>query len=76
VLAATVSKGDRRNMIVSSFESKPVSFPISVSGSASRLHTDTLTTTTAIEAGGSVAVHAHRARLTLAPNTVVAIQVG
>jgi hypothetical protein len=76
VLAATVSSGRRRNVIVSSFESKPVSYSIAVGGPASRLHTDTLTTATAIEAGGSIAVHAHRARLTLAPNTVVAIQVG
>jgi hypothetical protein len=75
VLGASVSSGRRRIVIVSSFESKPVSFRIPVSGSPSRLHTDTLTTTTAIEAAGSVAVHGHRAQLILAPNTVVAVQV-
>jgi hypothetical protein len=35
-----------------------------------------LTTTSALEAGASVAVRAHTARLTLAPNTVVAIKTG
>jgi hypothetical protein len=75
VIAATISKGVHTSMIVSSFEHKPVSFEIAVPGAANHLHTDTLTTTSALEAGASVAVRAHRARLTLKPNTVVAIQI-
>jgi hypothetical protein len=76
ILAATVSQGTHTSMIVSSFSPKPVSFAIDVAGAAGRLHTDTLTTASASETGGSVAVHAHRARLVLAPNTVVAIKTG
>lgn len=76
VLAASVSRGKHTSMIVSTFESKPISFAIAVPGAASRLRTDTLTTASAIDAGASVAVRAHRARLVLAPNTVVAIKIG
>jgi hypothetical protein len=75
MLAAMVSQGTHRSMIVSSFSPKPISFAIEVPGAAGRLHTDTLTTANAIETGGSVAVRAHRARLVLAPNAVVAIRV-
>jgi hypothetical protein len=73
ILAATVSRGTHTSMIVSSFSPKSISFPIDVPGASGRLRTDTLTTASAIETGGSVAVRAHRARLVLAPNTVVAI---
>jgi hypothetical protein len=76
ILAATVSQGRHTSMIVSSFSPKPISFAIDVQGAAGRLRTDTLTTASAIEAGASVAVRAHRARLVLAPNTVVAISTG
>jgi hypothetical protein len=76
ILAATVSQGGHTSMIVSSFQAKPISFAIDVPGSAGSLHTDTLTTASATEAGASVEVHAHRARLMLAPNTVVAIRIG
>jgi hypothetical protein len=73
ILAATVSEGRHASTIVSSFSPKPISFQVAVPGSAKRVHTDTLTTASAIEAGASVAVRAHRAQLVLAPNTVVAI---
>jgi hypothetical protein len=76
ILAARVSEGGHTSVIVSSFSPKPVSFAIDVPGAAGRLRTDTLTTASAIEAGTSVAVRAHRARLVLAPNTVVAISTG
>jgi hypothetical protein len=76
ILAATVSLDKHTTMIVSSFSPKPISFAIDVPGAAGHLRTDTLTTVRAIEAGGSIAVHAHRARLVLAPNTVVAIKTG
>ena len=76
ILAATVTRGTHTSVIVSSFSPKPTSFSIAVPGTASRLRTDTLTTSSAIEAGGSVAVRAHRARLVLAPNTVVAVKLG
>jgi hypothetical protein len=66
--------GAHTNVIVSSFSSKPLAYEVEVPGEAGRVSTDTLTTRHASEAGGSVAVHAHRARLMLAPNTVVAIR--
>ncbi|MFZ1926709.1 MAG: hypothetical protein WAU42_11265 [Solirubrobacteraceae bacterium] len=86
VLAATVSAGvsantagDRKagahlSVIVSSFSSKMLSYAVEVPGDAQRVGTDTLTTTHPGETRASVAVHAHRARLMLAPNTVVAIR--
>ena len=73
MLAATVSEGTHTSVIVSSFAAKPMSFSVAVPGAKARVHTDTLTTASAIEAGASVAVRAHRARLVLAPNTVVAL---
>ena len=73
VLAATISEGARTSVIVSSFSSKPLGFSIDVPGPAKRAHTDTLTTTSAGETPGSVAVSAHRTRVILAPDTVVAI---
>jgi hypothetical protein len=76
ILAATVSQGKHTSVIVSSFSPKAISFAIDVPGAAGRLRIDTLTTASAIEAGASVAVRAHRARLVLAPNTVVAIRTG
>jgi hypothetical protein len=73
LLAARVSQGGHTSVIVSSFSPKPIAFTVAVTGTRTSLRTDTLTTTSAIEAGASVPVHAHRARLVLAPNTVVAI---
>jgi hypothetical protein len=73
VLAAKVSLGRRSSTIVSSFSSKPLLYEVEVPGAAGRVRTDTLTTASSIEAGASVAVHAHRARLVLVPHTVVAI---
>lgn len=76
ILAARVSRSGHTSVIVSSFSSKPVSFTVAVSGSKTHVRTDTLTTMSAIEAGASVPVHAHRARLRLAPHTVVAVNTG
>jgi hypothetical protein len=76
VLAATVSQGPHTSVIVSSFAPKPISFTVGVRAAGGRVRTDTLTTTSATEAEASVAVRAHRARLALAPNTVVAIETG
>lgn len=81
ILAANVSPvrgqatGGHTSVIASSFSPKPKLFTIAVPGGASRLRTDTISTANATEKGGSLAVHAHRARLVLAPNTVVAIKV-
>ena len=72
VLAATVSSAAHSTTIVSSFSSSPVSFTVKVSGPAQRIQTETLTSASAIEARGQVRVRAHRARLVLAPGTVVA----
>ena len=76
ILAATVSHGRSASMIVSSFSPKPIPFSIEVTGGASRLRTETLTTASPLETGGSVSVSAHRARLVLMPNTVVALRTG
>lgn len=75
ILAAKVSVGGHVNLIASSFSAKPTPFAIAVSGGAGGLHTETISTASAIERGGTLAVHAHRARLVLAPHTVVAIRV-
>jgi hypothetical protein len=76
VLAATVTQGGHTSVIVSSFSPKPMPFPVEVSGTSTRAHTDTLTTAGAIEASGSATVRAHKALLVLKPNTVVAIRTG
>jgi hypothetical protein len=76
ILAARVSRGGHTSVIVSSFSPKPVPFTVAVAGTRTRVRTDTLTTTSAVEAGTSVPVRAHRARLLLAPHTVVAIKTG
>lgn len=73
VLTAKVSGGGRSSTIVSSFSSKPLSYEVEVPRAAGHVRTETLTTAGSIEAGASIAVHAHRARLVLAPDTVVAI---
>ena len=75
ILAAKISVGGHVSLIASSFSAKPIPFSIAVRGGAGRLHTDTISTASAIERGGLLAVHAHRAHLMLAPHTVVAIQV-
>lgn len=74
VLAARIAHGGHSSVIVSSFASKPLVYEVRVANGAGRVNTDTLTTTSSTEAGGSLAVHSHRGRLTLAPNTVVAIR--
>jgi hypothetical protein len=74
VLAARVTSATHTSTIVSSFATKPVAFTIDVAGTARRLATETLTSASAIEARSSIAVRAHRARVVLAPNTVVVIE--
>jgi hypothetical protein len=76
ILAATVVTGTHTSVIVSSFSPKPVPFTVAVQGAKARVRTDTLRTASAIEAGASIVVHTHRARLMLAPHTVVAIRTG
>jgi hypothetical protein len=76
ILAARVSRGGHTSVIVSSFSPKPVPFTVVVAGAKGRVATGTLTTTSALEATASVPVHTHRARLVLAPHTVVAIRTG
>lgn len=76
ILEATVTRGGHTSVIVSSFSPSPIPYAIAVPGAANRLRTDTLTAANAIEAGASVTVRAHRARLVLEPNTVVAIKLG
>jgi hypothetical protein len=73
VLAAKIVTATHTTTIVSSFASKPRAFLVPVGGAAKRVRTETLTRTSAIEARGAVSVRGHRARLTLAPDTVVAV---
>jgi hypothetical protein len=75
ILAATVVAGAHTSVILSSFSPKPVTFTVAVPGAKARVRTATLTTASAIEAEASTPVHAHRARLVLAPHTIVAIEV-
>lgn len=74
VLAATVTSRSATNVILSSFSSKPLPFTLRVPAAKARVRTSTLTTAGTGEASASVAVHAHRARLLLAPDTVVAVR--
>jgi len=74
ILAAKVAVGGHVSLIVSSFAAKPLTFAIPVGGATGRLHTDTISTASVLERGGSLAVHAHRALLMLRPHTVVAIR--
>jgi hypothetical protein len=76
VLAATISNGAETSVIVSSFSSKPLSFSVAVAGAATDLPTAVLTTHSAIEEPGSVAVAAHRAQLVLSPDAVLAVKTG
>jgi hypothetical protein len=76
-VGATATGGNAgASMIVSSFSTKALAYEVEVHGAARRVRTDTLTRTAPTEVSGSVAVHSHRARLLLAPNTVVAIALG
>ncbi len=75
ILAAKVAVGGHVSLIASSFAAKPTSFAIAVPRGARRLRTETISTTSAVERGGWLAVRAHQTRLTLSPNTVVAIRV-
>jgi hypothetical protein len=74
VLAAKVSQGGHSSTIVSSFSSKPLLYEVEIAGGAGHVHSDTLTTASSIETGATIAVRAHRARLVLAPDTVIAIE--
>jgi hypothetical protein len=74
VLAAAISDGKRSSTIVSSFSSKPLTYDVEIPSTVGRVRTETLSTSSSVEAGAWVAVRAHRARLLLAPNTVVAIE--
>jgi hypothetical protein len=74
VLAAAISDGRQTRTIVSSFSSKPLAYEVEVPGGAARVRSETLSTSSSLEASAWIAVRAHRARLLLAPNTVVAIR--
>lgn len=73
MLAAEVTTATHTTVIVSSFATKPKPFVVPVPGTARQVRMDTLTRTSAIEARGAVTVRGHRARIVLAPNTVVAV---
>ncbi|HXB66237.1 MAG TPA: hypothetical protein VNV42_15310 [Solirubrobacteraceae bacterium] len=74
VLAVTVSDGAHTSVIVSSFAGKPLPFSVAVHSPADAVTSETLSATSAGEARGRVAVREHIARLTLGPNTVVALE--
>jgi hypothetical protein len=73
MLAARVTTATHTTVIVSSFASKPKPLVMPVAGAARHVQTETLTRTSAIEARGAVSVRRHKARLVLAPDTVVAV---
>jgi hypothetical protein len=73
LLAGSVTTATHTTVIASSFASKPKPFVVPVEGDAKRVRTETLTRTSASEARGAVSVRRHRARLVLAPGTVVAV---
>jgi hypothetical protein len=73
VFTATVTRGARTSIIVSSFASHTLNLPIRIGGSRNRLTTDTLTATSAVDAPASLPVVAHKAQLKLAPNSIVAL---
>jgi hypothetical protein len=73
MLAAKVTTATHTTVIVSSFASKPKPFFVPVGGARGSVQTETLTRTSAIEAGGAVSVRGHKARIVLAPDTVVAV---
>ncbi len=72
-LAAKVTTATHTTVIVSSFASKPKVFVVPVGGAARHVRTETLTRTSAIEKRGAVTVRGHKARVVLAPDTVVAV---
>lgn len=73
MLAAKVTTATHTTVIVSSFASKPKPFVVAVGDARRSVQTETLTRTSAIEARGAVSVRGHRARIVLAPDTVVAV---
>jgi hypothetical protein len=73
MLAARVTTATGTTVIVSSFASKPRPFEMVVEGSAGSVSTETLTHASVIEGRGAARVRRHRARLVLAPGTVVAV---
>jgi hypothetical protein len=75
VFAVDVVHGVSRSLIVTSFSSHTLELPIAIEGSSTHVSTDTLTTTSAGDVRGSLAVPDHRAQLELAPNTVVALRI-
>jgi hypothetical protein len=73
IFTATVTHGATTSVIVSSFASHTLNLPIRIQGSRDRVTTDTLTATSAVDAQASLPVVAHKAQLTLAPNSIVAL---
>ncbi len=74
VFSVSVVHGSSRSVIVTSFSAHAVTLPIAIEGSRTRVSTDMLSTTSAQDVRGSLPVLAHRARLKLEPNTVVALR--
>jgi hypothetical protein len=74
VFSVNVAHGSSRSVIVTSFSAHAVTLPIAIEGSRTRVSTDMLTTTSAQDVPGSLPVLAHRVRLKLEPNTVVALR--
>jgi hypothetical protein len=75
VFSVNVVHGASRSVIVTSFSAHPKTLAITIEGSHARVNTDMLTTTSAQDVHSSLPVLAHRVRLKLEPNTVVALKV-
>jgi hypothetical protein len=74
VFSVSVVDGASRSVIVTSFSPHAMELPIAIEGSRGQVSTDALTTTSTEDVRGSLPVLAHRVRLKLAPNTVVALR--
>jgi hypothetical protein len=73
VFSVNVLSGSSKCAIVTSFSTRPVTLTLAVEGSRTRVSTDALTTTSAVDVHGSLPVLAHSVRLKLEPNTVLAL---
>jgi hypothetical protein len=74
LFSVSVVHGSSRSVIVTSFSAHAVTLPIAIEGARTHVSTDALTTASPEDAHGSLPVLAHKIRLKLEPNTIVALR--
>jgi hypothetical protein len=74
LFAVTVVSAAGSSMILTSFARKEISVPVTIGAGVGALRLDTLTTTSALDIQSVLPLKAHRIRLWLAPNTVLAVR--